>query len=52
MKTLDFLPLLMGKVSDQNLIIRFALGRKSSKTAGTQEVQVTGTDPLALFLAL
>jgi len=45
----------MGKVSGQNLIIRFlhiilAIGGKFSKTARTQEVQGMGMNPLRLFL--
>jgi hypothetical protein len=46
----------MGKVSGQNLIIRFlhislAIGGKCSKTTRTQEVQGMGTNPFRIFLA-
>jgi hypothetical protein len=45
----------MGKVSGQNLIIRFlhislAIGGKCNKTTRTQEVQGMGTNPFRLFL--
>ncbi len=45
----------MGKVSGQNLIIRFVhiilvIGGKCSKTTRTQEVQGMGTNPFKLFL--